>query len=160
MPDDSSKRSAQFHPASNSVRVLIFPLALSTHYPLTSVMELRSWIVVPLRKSYAEVPTLSTAKYDCIWRQGLHEEVKGKVKSHRWALSKVTGVLPRRYQDPGSQRGNHEMTQGEEDSTSQPRREASEDTGAWVWVTCVFFFVSPYYILYLLFCWPNIRESS
>ena len=113
MPDDSSKRSAQFHPASNSVRMLIFPLALSTHYPLTSVMELRSWIVVPLRKSYAEVPTLSTAKYDCIWRQGLHEEVKGKVKSHRWALSKVTGVLPRRYQDPGSQRGNHETTQGE-----------------------------------------------
>ena len=42
MPDDSSKRSAQFHPASNNVWALIFPLALSTHYPLTNVMELRS----------------------------------------------------------------------------------------------------------------------
>ena len=43
MTDDSSKRSAQFHPASNNVWVLIFsPCFLNPLYPVTSVIELRS----------------------------------------------------------------------------------------------------------------------
>ena len=43
MTDDSSKRSAQFHPASNNVWVLIFsPCFVNPLYPVTSVIELRS----------------------------------------------------------------------------------------------------------------------